>query len=211
MGFQGLPFICSSNHHIVEKPHTFVSVKMMFDTFFVFPQFEVFQHPLCPTVLLNKSIRLIFAHQTKIIMQEQNYKNHARMVTGFHYVLGAIILITLICSIINFYHEVQSGEEILESIILVLMTISVLLVAFYGRSFALKAQDRAIRAEENFRHYLLTGKPLDNSLKIGQILALRFAPDAELPELAQKAISENLGNKDIKQLIKDWKGDFYRV
>ncbi len=144
-------------------------------------------------------------------MQEQNHKNHARMVTGFHYVLGTIILITLICSIINFYHEVQSGGEILESIILVLMTISVLLAAFYGRSFALKAQDRAIRAEENFRHYILTGKPLDNSLKMGQILALRFAPDAELPALVQKAISENLGNKDIKQLIKDWKGDFYRV
>ena len=144
-------------------------------------------------------------------MQEQNYKNHARMVTGFHYVLGAIILVTLICSIINFYHEVQSGEEILESIILVLMTISVLLAAFYGRSFALKAQDRAIRAEENFRHYILTGKSLDSNLKIGQILALRFAPDAELPALAQKAILENLGNKDIKQLIKDWKGDFYRV
>jgi hypothetical protein len=144
-------------------------------------------------------------------MQEQNYKNHARMVTGFHYVLGGIILVTLILSLINLYQAFQSGEGILAAIIIILLTVSVLLAGFYARSFSLKAQDRAIRAEENFRHYLLSGKPLDSSLKMGQIIALRFAPDAELVSLAQKAVSENLGNNDIKQLIQDWKADNQRV
>jgi Family of unknown function (DUF6526) len=144
-------------------------------------------------------------------MQEQNYKNHARMVTGFHYVLSMIILVTFIMSLINLYQEIEAGEGLLEPLMFVLFTISVLLVAWFARSFPLKAQDRAIRAEENFRHYLLTGKQLDSSLRVGQIIALRFAPDAELPALAQKAVSENLGGKEIKQLIKDWKGDFYRV
>ncbi len=144
-------------------------------------------------------------------MQEQNYKNHARMVTGFHYVLGGIILVTLILSLINLYQGFQSGEGILTSIILILLTVSVLFAAFYARSFSLKAQDRAIRAEENFRYYLLTGKPLDSSLKMGQILALRFAPNAELTSLAHKAASENLGNNEIKQLIQDWKADNNRV
>jgi hypothetical protein len=144
-------------------------------------------------------------------MQEQNYKNHARMVTGFHYVLGGIILVALILSVINLYQAFQSGEGILGSIIIILLVISVLLGAFYARSFSLKAQDRAIRAEENFRHYLLSGKPLDSSLKMGQIIALRFAPDAELVSLAQKAVSENLGNNDIKQLIQDWKAYNKRV
>ena len=144
-------------------------------------------------------------------MQEQNYKNHARMVTGFHYVLSMIILVTFIMSLINLYQEIQAGKGLLEAIMFILLTISVLLVAWFARSFPLKAQDRAIRAEENFRYYLLTGKPLDSSLRMGQILALRFAPDSELPALAQKAVTENLGNKDIKQLIKDWKGDFDRV
>ena len=144
-------------------------------------------------------------------MQEQNYKNHARMVTGFHYVLSGIILVTFVLSFINLYQEYQSGEGIIAPLILVLLTISVLLAAFFGRSFSLKAQDRAIRAEENFRHYLLTGKPLDSSLKMKQIIALRFASDAELAAVTQKAVSENLGNKEIKQLIQNWKGDFHRV
>ena len=144
-------------------------------------------------------------------MQEQNYKNHARMVTGFHYVLAGIVFITLILSFINLYISFQSGEGVLTSIIFILIIISVLLSAFYSRSFALAAQNRAIRAEENFRHYLLTGKPLDNSLQMGQIIALRFASDVEFPTIAQKAVSENLGNNEIKQLIQHWKADNNRV
>ncbi len=133
------------------------------------------------------------------------------MVTGFHYVLSMIILITIIMSLINLYQEIQAGEGLLEPLMFVFLTISVLLVAWFARSFPLKAQDRAIRAEENFRHYLLTGKPLDSNLRMGQIIALRFASDSELASLAQKAVLENLGNKDIKELIKDWRGDFNRV
>lgn len=144
-------------------------------------------------------------------MQQQNYKNHARMVTGFHYVLAGIIFITLILSFINLYKSFQSGEGVLTSIIFILIIISVLLSAFYSRSFALAAQNRAIRAEENFRHYLLTGKPLDNSLQMGQIIALRFASNVEFPTIAQKAVSENLGNNEIKQLIQHWKADNNRV
>ena len=144
-------------------------------------------------------------------MQEQNFKNHTRMVTGFHYVLGGIILVTLILSFINLYQAFQSRQGTLTSIIIILLTISVLLAAFYARSFSLKAQNRAIRAEENFRHYVLSGKPLDSSLKMEQIIALRFASDAELLSITQKAVSENLRNNDIKQLIQHWKADNQRV
>jgi hypothetical protein len=144
-------------------------------------------------------------------MQEQNFKNHGRMVTGFHYVLFGIILVTFIMSLVNLTQEIQAGEGLLEPLMFVFLTISVLLVAWFARTFPLKAQDRAIRAEENFRHYLLTGKPLDSNLRMGQIIALRFAPDSELPSLAQKAVTENLGNKDIKQQIQNWKADNNRV
>jgi hypothetical protein len=75
----------------------------------------------------------------------------------------------------------------------------------------LKAQDRAIRAEENLRHYVLTGKLLPTSLTVGQIVALRFAPDAEFPALVNKAATENLPGKAIKASIQNWKADFYRV
>jgi len=77
--------------------------------------------------------------------------------------------------------------------------------------FALKAQDRSIRVEENFRHFVATGKPLNSSLRISQIIALRFAGDAEFVALAKKAADEKLSSKEIKQLIKDWKGDYHRV
>jgi hypothetical protein len=81
----------------------------------------------------------------------------------------------------------------------------------FVRMFALKAQDRAIRAEENLRHFALTGKLLPATLSIGQIIALRFASDEEFVALAATAASENLSSKEIKQSINNWKADTYRV
>jgi hypothetical protein len=86
-----------------------------------------------------------------------------------------------------------------------------ILLYAYVRIFPLKAQDRAIRAEENFRHYILSGKPLPAGLRVGQVVALRFASDEEFLELAEKATKDNLSNKDIKLLIKNWKPDYHRV
>ena len=91
------------------------------------------------------------------------------------------------------------------------MLVILLVVSFYARSFALKAQDRAIRAEENFRHYLLTGKPISKGIKMRQIIGLRFASDEEFPGLVERAEKENLSEKEIKQQIKNWKADTYRV
>jgi hypothetical protein len=85
------------------------------------------------------------------------------------------------------------------------------LLSWFARGFALKAQDRAIRAEENFRYYLATGKVFPTEIKMGQIIALRFAGDDEFVALTEKAIAENLSNKEIKSLIKNWKADNYRA
>ena len=65
------------------------------------------------------------------------------------------------------------------------------LLAWYARIFPLKAQDRAIRAEESLRYYILTGKRLDPRLTMSQIVGLRFASDAEFPDLARKAADES--------------------
>jgi hypothetical protein len=77
--------------------------------------------------------------------------------------------------------------------------------------FALKAQDRAINAEESLRYYIMTGKALPNELTISQIIALRFASDAEYLALLDRAIKDNLSNKEIKMAIQQWKGDYHRV
>jgi hypothetical protein len=81
----------------------------------------------------------------------------------------------------------------------------------HTRIFSLKVQSRVIRVEENFRHYVLTGKPLDTRLRLSQVIALRFAKDDEFVELAKKAVDEKLSNDAIKRLITDWKADYHRV
>lgn len=91
------------------------------------------------------------------------------------------------------------------------MSVALLFIWLFARSFALKAQDRAIRAEENLRHFIATGKALDSRLKMGQIIALRFAGDDEFVALSKQAAEENLESKQIKMAIKNWKVDNNRV
>jgi len=93
---------------------------------------------------------------------------------------------------------------------LVLIPIFILFMWFI-RTFALKAQDRAIRAEERLRYFILTGKPLPAELRFSQIIALRFASDAEYLELLDRTIKEQLSAKEIKAQIKNWKADYHRV
>jgi hypothetical protein len=141
---------------------------------------------------------------------DQNYKNHSRLVTGYHKILSLLLLTGLIGSIINLFGSLNNESFYSASLITLLFVCCIFLMAF-TRSFPLKAQDRAIRAEENFRYYLLTGKLLPSGLKISQIVALRFASDDEFPKLVERTLSENLSSKQIKQAIQNWKPDNYRV
>lgn len=141
---------------------------------------------------------------------EQNYKNHARLVTGYHGTLTLFILSGLTGSIFNLYGS-WNNESFYSASLITLLFVCCCLLFWYTRSFPLKAQDKAIRSEENFRHYILTGKPLPSELKMGQIIALRFASDEEFPKLVQRTLSENLDPKTIKQAIQNWKPDYYRV
>jgi len=144
-------------------------------------------------------------------MQEQNLKNHSQLVPGYHYVLFTMLLVILVLSIVNLVSTISAGTSLIPALMFLLSAVCLFLIAFFLRSFALKAQDRAIRAEENLRHFALTGKLLDSSLKVQQIVALRFASDDEFVALAARAAKENLSNKDIKAAIITWRGDYYRV
>lgn len=144
-------------------------------------------------------------------MQEQNLKNHSQIVPAYHYVLFTLLLAIIVFSVFNMVTTIKSDANIIPALIFVLSAVALLLSAFMLRSFALKAQDRAIRAEENLRHFVLTGKLLSSSLSIVQIVALRFASDAEFVALANRAATEKLSSKEIKEAIKSWRGDFYRV
>lgn len=144
-------------------------------------------------------------------MNSQNYKNHYKVVPGYHFITLGISVITLIGAFINTYKSYVTGNGLYSASLILTMAVLLMLVAAYTRAFALKAQDRAIRAEENFRYYLMTGKPLPRELNIRQIIALRFASDEEFIELTERAIKESLSEKQIKKAIKNWKGDHYRV
>jgi hypothetical protein len=142
-------------------------------------------------------------------MNEQNFSNHTRYHPLFHYVLAPLAFAGLVGSVVNLMNCEPAG--LYSASLLVIAFVLIFILGMLVRTYALKAQDRAIRAEENFRHFLLTGKPLDARLRTGQIVALRFASDAELPSLAQKAAEEKLGSKAIKSAIKQWKADHYRI
>jgi Family of unknown function (DUF6526) len=144
-------------------------------------------------------------------MATQNYSNHVRLVPGFHFVLATLLFLTLIGSLINLYNSWGIHGQFYSAALIVVLTICCGFLFNYARVFPLKAQDRAIRAEENLRHFVLTGKLLDARLAVKQIVALRFAPDGEFVDLARKAADGNMSPADIKRAVKNWKADDYRV
>ena len=142
-------------------------------------------------------------------MQQQTYKNHARIVPGYHVVTYLGLIALVIGSFVNLYNS--SHDNLYSASLICLASLLLCSVCVYARTFALKAQDRAIRAEENFRHFMLTNRTMDSKLTLQQVIALRFASDDEFPALAQKAANEKLAPKQIKQRIKNWRGDYHRV
>lgn len=142
-------------------------------------------------------------------MQEQNLRNHSRYVTGYHYIGSPLLLAILIGSFVNLFRS--DAENLYDASLICALAVLSAILGVFVRTFALKAQDRAIHAQENLRHYVLTGRLLPSNLTVLQVVALRFASDAEFPTLAEKAAQEGLSPKRIKQAIANWKADHYRV
>ena len=142
-------------------------------------------------------------------MKNQQYNNHQRYVPAYHFIalLGSLIL--MIGSIVNLVKS--SHEGLYSASLITFASIILMLTTFYARVFSLRSQDRTIRAEENFRYFLLTKEPLPNELTMRQIIGLRFASDEEFPALVDKAIKEKMTEKDIKKAVKTWRADYYRV
>ncbi len=149
-------------------------------------------------------------------MAEQNFKNHSRFVPLYHYITPTAILALIVGSCINLSEacsDCKNGEKggLYSASLICLISVVLLILWWYCRVFALKAQDRAIRAEENLRHFIATGKALDSRLRMAQIIALRFAGDDEFVALAKQAADENLTQKQIKIAIKNWRADYDRA
>jgi len=145
-------------------------------------------------------------------LAEQSYAKHAKFVPLFHQVLLPLLLVIFLGSLYNLYEALLVyHRDRRVAVLLTALSFAAILTTFFARTFPLKAQDRAIRAEENLRHFALTGKLLDKRLTVRQIVGLRFASDAEFPELARKAADGNMPPDEIKKSVKNWRVDNDRL
>jgi Family of unknown function (DUF6526) len=144
-------------------------------------------------------------------METQNYANHRRHVPMYDGLLRFLLVVTFIGSLVNMYLSFGDHQRIYSASLITILTFCGLIQSWYSRAFVITVQNRAIRAEENLRHFAMTGKLLDPNLKMGQIVALRFASDEEYLGLAKRAVQENLSREDIKKAIKTWRADLHRA
>lgn len=141
---------------------------------------------------------------------DQSYANHRRLVPLYHYILALILIVTIIGASVNFF-ESFGTENLYSASLILVIAVTLAIMAYLMRAFPLAAQDRAIRAEENLRHFAMTGKLLDPRLTLRQIIALRFASDEEFLELLGRAVEESLSEDDIKKAVRSWRADTWRV
>jgi hypothetical protein len=139
----------------------------------------------------------------------QSLKSHARLDPPYHFVTFLILIVSLIVSIVYLV-----GHPHFYTAWLVVLSVAVFIPYFKLRTYALKVQDRVIRLEERLRLQALAPAewhPQIARLSEDQLIALRFAPDEELVDLAKQAIADNLSRKQIKERIKSWRPDNWRV
>jgi hypothetical protein len=146
----------------------------------------------------------------------QNFANHRRFVPLHHFVASAILLLNLLWAFVRIYHA-RGGNRFdhVNGIVELLLAFALLLLWVYLRTFALTVQDRVIRLEMRLRLAELLSADLRAripELTVGQLVALRFASDEELPELTRKVLDEKLTSRDaIKKQIRNWRADDLRV
>jgi hypothetical protein len=141
--------------------------------------------------------------------ETQNYSHHTRWDPLFHFFVLPIFAITLIMTII---HVVRFPR--FHSVWMVVIAAAAFTAVFKIRLYALRNQDRIIRLEERLRLATLIDPSLRSQIAVlteSQLVALRFASDAELPTLAARAINEKLPSSEIKKSIQTWRPDYWRV
>jgi hypothetical protein len=146
----------------------------------------------------------------------QTYANHTRFDPLFHFFAGPIFILGVILAFIHFFAHLGHADlrDNVHAIFLILLACALLVITFKERLYAIKVQDRVIRLEERLRLSMLLPEPLRAripELTEGQLIALRFASDAELPKLVERALNEKLSRKQIKQAIQNWRPDYWRV
>jgi len=139
----------------------------------------------------------------------QGLKNHGRLDPSFHLVTFGLYLANLVFAVIS---EIRHTDWV--STWYLVLSIFVIIPILKVRQYPLKVQDRVIRLEERLRLQALA--PAEWHAQIyrlteDQLIGLRFAADDEVVELAKQALEHNLTRKQIKERIKNWRADDWRV
>lgn len=145
---------------------------------------------------------------------QQNYSNHVRWFPLFHFVVMPLLALNFLSHLVRlFLAPPQSGRKTLA--FWVLLSIALILLALASRLMALTVQNRVIRLEEKLRYREVLSPDLAkraSGLRLGQIIALRFASDEELPGLVERTLNGEFSKpKEIKMAVKDWQADHLRV
>ena len=146
----------------------------------------------------------------------QTFANHTRLDPPFHFFVLPVFVLGLVLTLIHFFYHLRESDfrDNFHAFLLILLALAMLTLIFRVRLYSLKVQDRVIRLEERLRLMQLLDEPLRSripELPESQLCGLRFASDAEVAKLAERALNEKLSRKDIKKLIQNWRPDYWRV
>jgi len=140
----------------------------------------------------------------------QNFQNHSKYVPVFHFFVLPVMIFNFVWAIVRVVRAPSGG-----SVEAMVVALALVLLALYARMFALAVQDRLIRLEMQLRMQGVLPvnlRPRIPEFTVNQLVALRFASDAELPELAGKVLGENINDrKAIKSMIQNWQADDVRA
>jgi hypothetical protein len=139
----------------------------------------------------------------------QTLANHTKLDPLFHFVVLPVFALSAVGGTIHFlwHPSFHSGSFFVISVAAAIAVVKI-------RMYSLKVQDRVIRLEERLRLTMLCPEPVRSripELTEGQLIALRFASDAEAPKLAERVLNEKLSRAEIKKAIQTWRPDYWRI
>jgi hypothetical protein len=143
---------------------------------------------------------------------EQNFKSHGRYDPPYHFVLGLVLLANLVFAVVHMVRHWEQGY--FAGPWIVVLSLAAFIPYIRLRTYPMKVQDRVIRLEERLRLQELAPAEWHTQiyrLTEDQMIGLRFAADDEVVELAKQALENNLNRKQIKERIKSWRPDNWRV
>jgi len=146
----------------------------------------------------------------------QTFASHRRFDPLFHFFLVPVFAVGLLLSLIHFFYHFGESDrrDNIHSFLLIVLAAALLILVFKTRIYALRVQDRIIGLEERLRLLELLSEPVRAripELSQDQLIGLRFAADAEVPKLVERALNEKLKRNDIKKAIENWRPDPWRV